>query len=146
MELSRRFKNKTLFLDTAPIIYFIEKNPRYNELLKTIISLIDSRSAKGVTSTVTLLEVLVKPLRDGDKKLAEKYKTILLSANGLLAIEITHEISIQAAGLRALYNIRTPDSIQLAAAIALKADYFITNDHALKQVKEIKTILLDEML
>lgn len=146
MELSRRFKNKTLFLDTAPIIYFIEKNPRYNELLKIIISLIDSKSAKGVTSTVTLLEVLVKPLRDGNKKLAEKYKTILLSANGLLSIEITHEISIQAAGLRALYNIRTPDSIQLAAAIVLKADYFITNDHALKQVKEIKTILLDEML
>lgn len=99
-----------------------------------------------MTSTVTLLEVLVKPLRDGNKKLAEKYKTILLSANGLLSIEITHEISIQAAGLRALYNIRTPDSIQLAAAIVLKADYFITNDHALKQVKEIKTILLDEML
>ncbi|MDD5749139.1 MAG: PIN domain-containing protein, partial [Actinomycetota bacterium] len=92
MELSKRFKNKTLFLDTAPIIYFIEKNPRYNELLKIIISLIDSKSAKGVTSTVTLLEVLVKPLRDGDKKLAEKYKAILLSANGLLSIEITHEI------------------------------------------------------
>ena len=40
----------------------------------------------------------------------------------------------------------TPDSIQLATAIVRKADYFLTNDAALKQVKEIKVVVLEDHL
>ena len=69
MALSRLVKGKTVFLDTAPFIYFIEKNSRYHDLIKPVISLIDAQEAQGITSTMTLLEVLVRTLRDGNKKL-----------------------------------------------------------------------------
>jgi len=76
MELSRLFRGNIVFLDTAPLIYFIEKNARYLDAVRSVIALIDSHQAKGMTSTITLLEVLVLPLREGNKKLADKYKTI----------------------------------------------------------------------
>jgi predicted nucleic acid-binding protein len=126
MELSRLCKGKTVFLDTAPLIYFIEKNSQYHDIVKPVIALIDSQQAKGVTSTITLLEVLVLPLREGNKRLAEKYKTILLSSGALETFEITHIISERATMLRAKYGFRTPDSIQLATAIICNADYFLT--------------------
>lgn len=85
-------------------------------------------------------------MREGNKKLAEKYKTILLSSSDLETCEITNAISERAATIRAKYGFKTPDSIQLATAIVRKADYFLTNDTALKQTKEIKVIVLEDYL
>lgn len=146
MELSKLLRGKVVFLDTAPLIYFIEKNSRYLDVVKPVIELIVSQQAKGMTSTITLLEVLVLPLREGNKKLAEKYKTILLSSNDLETCEISNTISERAAIIRAKYGFKTPDSLQLATAIVRKADYFLTNDIALKQANEIKVIVLEECL
>lgn len=146
MELSKLLRGKTVFLDTAPLIYFIEKSNRYLDTVKPVIVLIDSHQAKGMTSTITLLEVLVLPLREGNKKLADKYKTILLSSSDLETCEITNAISERAATIRAKYGFKTPDSIQLATAILRNADYFLTNDTALKQTKEIKVIVLEDYL
>lgn len=146
MELSKLLKGKVVFLDTAPLIYFIEKNSRYLDVIKPVIELIVSQQAIGMTSTITLLEVLVLPLREGNKKLAEKYKNILLSSNDLETCEISNVISERAAIIRAKYGFKTPDSLQLATAIVKKADYFLTNDIALKQMNEIKVIVLEEYL
>lgn len=146
MELSRLLKGKTVFIDTAPLIFFIEKNPRYSAIIKPAVALIDSGQAKGLTSTITLLEVLVLPLRDGNKKLADAYRSILLSSKNLETCEISNAISEKAAVLRAKYGFKTPDSIQLATAIIRRVDYFLTNDLALKQVKEIKVVVLEDFI
>lgn len=146
MELSKLLRGKIIFLDTAPLIYFIEKNVSYIDVVKPVIALIDSQQARGMTSTITLLEVLVLPLREGNKKLAGQYKTILLSSSDLETCEITNAISERAAVIRAKYGFKTPDAIQLATAIVRKADYFLTNDAALKRVKEIKVIVLQDHL
>jgi len=146
LELSHLVKGKSLFLDTAPLIYFIEKNRRYHDIIKPVISQIDAFETEGLSSTITLLEVLVRPLRDGNKKLANKYKAILLSSNGLVTHEISHAISERAAILRAKHGLKTPDAIQLATATHHKADYFLTNDSALKKVKGMRVLVLDDYL
>ena len=146
MELNRLTKGKSVFLDTAPLVYFIEKHPRYHGIIKPVISQIDSLETKGLASTITLLEVLLHPLRDGNEKLANKYKTILLFSRGLDTYEISHDISERAALLRSRFGIKTPDAIQLATATHHKADYFLTNDAALKKVKGIKILVLDDYL
>lgn len=46
MELSRLLKGKTVFIDTAPLIFFIERNPRYSAIVKPVVALIDSSQAK----------------------------------------------------------------------------------------------------
>ena len=51
MELSKLLKGKIVFLDTAPLIYFIEKHSRYLDVVKPVIELIVSQQAKGMTST-----------------------------------------------------------------------------------------------
>lgn len=58
-------------IDTAPIIYFIEKNTKYLNILRPVFVEIDSGNIEAITSTITLLEVLVHPLRIGNESLAE---------------------------------------------------------------------------
>ena len=61
MELNQLVKGKSVFLDTAPLIYFIEKHRRYYNILRPVISQIDALETEAITSTITLLEVLVHP-------------------------------------------------------------------------------------
>ena len=146
MELNRMVLGKSVFLDTAPLIYFIEKNHRYHSIIKPVIVQIDAQETKGLASTITLLEVLVHPLREGDTLLTQKYKDILLASKGLMTHEISHSISERSALLRAEHELKTPDAIQIATAIHHKADFFLTNDYRLEKVQALKVLVLDNFL
>jgi len=139
------FASKTVFLDTAPLIYFIEGHTAYQPILSKLFDFNDKGGFFFVTSSVTLLEVLVKPLREGQKAIAEQYRDILTTATGLELFDITTAIAEQAAQLRARFNIRTPDAIQLATCVELGADYFLTNYNQLKAVSEISVITVNEL-
>jgi predicted nucleic acid-binding protein len=139
------FASKTVFLDTAPLIYFIEGHSAYQPILFRLFEFNDKGGFSFVTSSVTLLEVLVKPLREGQKAIAEQYRDILTAAPGIDLFDVTSAIAEQAALLRAKYNIRTPDAIQLATCIELGADYFLTNDNRLKAVSETIVVPVGEL-
>jgi predicted nucleic acid-binding protein len=133
-------------MDTAPIIYFIEKNPKYLGVLKPVFLEIDTGRIEAITSTITLLEVLVHPFRTKNDILAEKYRDILLYSEGLTTFEIFHEVSEMSSKLRAKYSIRTPDAIQIAVGLLYRASKFLTNDSALKKVSDIDVLVLDDFL
>jgi hypothetical protein len=54
-----------LAFDTAPMIYFVEAHPRYDALMTSIFERIARGEIKGVTSVITLTEVLVRPAQMG---------------------------------------------------------------------------------
>src|SRR5262245_48776677 len=138
------FSSKTIFLDTAPLIYFIERSSKYQTVLSRIFDLHQEGSFLFITTSILLLEVLVKPLRDGKTSLAKQYKDILTQASGVEMLDVTSIIAERGAELRAKYNLRTPDAIQLGAAISSNCDYFLTHDTRLKAITEIKVTTLDD--
>lgn len=117
MALITRLKGKRVCLDTAPVIYFIEEHKTYLPIVEPVFQAITKGEVEAVTSTITLLEVLVMPLKRKEVKLAQRYKEILLHSKGLSTRLLTHDISEKAAELRAKYTIRVPDAIQLATGI-----------------------------
>ena len=137
-------KGKVVGLDTAPLIYFIEENPAYINKVQSFFDGMERGDFEVVTSTVTLLEVLVHPLREENAELAAEYRDILLKSE-LITLEISHQISEQAASLRATYNIRTPDAIQLSTSLNAGASFFLTNDIRLPKISSIQTISLDNL-
>jgi predicted nucleic acid-binding protein len=48
--------------------------------------------------------------------------------------------------LRARYPVRTPDALQIAAALSNGCQAFLTNDKRLKPVSELKILVLDDIL
>ncbi|MDE3179835.1 MAG: PIN domain-containing protein [Acidobacteriota bacterium] len=129
-----------IFWDTNIFIYLFES---YGELSDRAVNLRRRMLDRGdqlLTSTLTLGEILVKPLERGEKQLARKYEEGITSAALLLPFDV--KAAKQYAELRRDRSLRAPDAIQLACASAAGADLFITNDARLgtKRVEGIQFI------
>ncbi|MCZ7673781.1 MAG: PIN domain-containing protein [Chloroflexi bacterium] len=132
-------------LDTTPLIYFIEKNPTYHPLVRPFFVALAEGQFTVVTSTITLVETLVHPIRTNHHEIAQRYREILLNTTGLTMYDISPDIAQKAAQIRANHNIRTPDAIQLATAVQGGATFFLTNDLALRKFPDIKVIVVDDL-
>lgn len=146
MELVDELRGLRICIDTAPFIYFIEKHPKYLNVVRPIFIEIDAGEIEAITSTITLLEVLVHPLKTKNDMLVERYREILLHSEGLTTFEILHEISERSSKLRARYSIKTPDAIQIAVGVLYGATKFLTNDPGLRKISEIDALVLDDFL
>ena len=100
----------------------------------------------GVSSIITLMEILAKPKREGNDEAAEEYKFILQTFPNLEIKPIDAEVAERAAEIRARYGVRPPDALQVAASIVGNAEAFITNDKELKRIKDIEIIIMKEAL
>ncbi|MBA7561138.1 type II toxin-antitoxin system VapC family toxin [Candidatus Atribacteria bacterium 1244-E10-H5-B2] len=141
-----KLKGKVVGLDTMVFIYHFEENQAYSPLTFSIFESLEKGNFNGITSVLTLLEILVKPKKEGNLLLTERYKLLFETFPNLQVKEINENIADIASSLRANYNINTPDAIQIATSLEAKADIFITNDATLKKISEIKVLLLSEML
>jgi predicted nucleic acid-binding protein len=120
-------------IDSNCFIYLMEGSP-YTNKLTDLFQKIESRSIKGVTSIITLSEILTGPYKIKDYKLVEEYRSTLLHFPNLTFREMDFNIANKTAQCRAEYGLKTPDAIQLATAILEEADVFITNDMDFKKV------------
>jgi predicted nucleic acid-binding protein len=137
----------TIFIDTAPIIYYIEANPHFGSIAKEAIDSFQSERLSAFSSVITLTEVLSKPIETGDEKLARKFAEFLKYGRNLALIEISVDVAERAGRLRGQYSgLRTIDAVQISAAIEVGADAFLTNDKKLKQIKEVKVLVLKDYL
>jgi predicted nucleic acid-binding protein len=130
-----------VFWDTNLFIYLFEGN---GDLSKQVVSLRQAMLARGdqlLTSTLTLSEVLVKPVQRGDEELARKYEDTI--AGSALLLPFDAKAARVYAELRCDRSLRAPDAIQLACAAAAGVDLFITSDARLhaRQVERIQFIV-----
>jgi len=131
--------------DTAPIIYFVEAQPRYDLLVMNVFQRIANGAIIGVTSVITLSEVLIQPLRQGNAVLQQDYRDLLLHSANFQTLSITPEIAERGAELRARYNLRTPDALQVATGLVAGCEAFLTNDRGLQRVTELRVLVLDDL-
>ncbi len=134
-----------LFLDTAPIIYFVEQNSAFVSKVNTIFDRIDEGLLTAVTSPVSLAECLIIPIRNGLVDIQQNYTDLITAGNSTDFVSIDDYVAQTAAQLRANYNLSLSDALQIAAAIESECDAFLTNDIALKRVTDIKIILLNDI-
>jgi predicted nucleic acid-binding protein len=134
-----------LGLDTPPLIYLVESHPRYDPLVVEIFRQIEASRVGGVTSVVSLGEVLVQPIRDRNTTLRRQYRELLLERPGLRTVSINPAVAERAADLRARYGFRLPDALQLAVAIEERCEAFLTNDRRLARVTETRVLVLDDL-
>ena len=144
-QLSEKLKPYPVIgLDTAIFIYHFEENPAYLPLTRELLSSIESGERKGVTSAITLMEIIVKPLALGQIDVARKYEALLANFPNLEIIDLDRDVIRLAARLRAEYRIRPPDALQAAACLQHGAQAFITNDDLLKRLQDKIVVLVLE--
>ena len=134
-----------IFLDTAPVIYYLENHPVYQARVNSIFERIEAGELIAVTSPVTLAECLVHPYRLGLSDLQESYQSTLVHAENTFFQPIGEQVAQEAARLRAFYNLSLPDSLQISSALSAECEAFLTNDINLKRVSELKIVVVKEL-
>jgi predicted nucleic acid-binding protein len=132
-------------LDTAPVIYYVERHPKYGSVVDVIFDGIDDGRLLVVTSPITLSECLVVPCQLGDVSAQQNFADLIVRGQGVVFTVIDEGIARQAAALRARYNLSLTDAFQLATALVAGCDGLLTNDATLKRVQEIVVIVVDEL-
>jgi len=146
-ELTSTVTGKLVAFDTAPLVYYLEEHPQYVLLANELFEALDRGIARGISSVLTLAEVLVKRLRDGQPDLAEAYRRHLTDAAGVVLLPVTDKICECAAKLRAKYDwLRTPAALQVATAVVHDADCVVTNDQRWNRVTELPVVILRDYL
>jgi predicted nucleic acid-binding protein len=60
MKLAKQLeKIGVIFLDTAPVIYFVEQNPEFTPKIQAVFEKLDDGNLTAVVSPITLAECLV---------------------------------------------------------------------------------------
>jgi predicted nucleic acid-binding protein len=108
-------------------MYLIEQTSVFHAAVRE--RLIEQRP-RACWTALTHLECRIKPLREQNIVLLEKYEGFFaLSDNIYLGLEwSTFQLASE---LRARHGLKTPDALHLAAAIEGGCDEFWTNDHRL---------------
>lgn len=115
-----------VFWDTNLFVYLLEDKGQLTERVVALRERMIERSDELLTSTLTLGEILVKPMEAGDDGLARRYEQTIAVAATVLPFDRSAAVAF--AGIRRDRSIAPPDAIQLACASVAGVDMFITND------------------
>ncbi|MEW5857336.1 MAG: PIN domain-containing protein [Cyanobacteriota bacterium] len=133
-----------VYADTQIFIYSVEKHPIYWSILRPLWLQSRTGDIEIVSSELTLLETLVAPIKNADSLLVNAYET-LLSSTEVRLIPLTKAILRDAAHLRANTNLRTPDALHAATALATSCSIFLTNDSGFRRVAGLPVVLLSDI-
>ncbi len=121
-----------IFFDTNLFVYLLEDFGALGGRVAALMQRMSERRDELLTSTMTLGEVLVKPMSLGHVSWVNQFE-ILLNTPGVLVIPFDRECARVYAGLRQDKGLKPPDAIQLSCAAVAKCDVFITNDDRLSR-------------
>lgn len=136
--------SKKVFLDTAPIIYFLDEDVNFGTAVRKILEEAMEAGCQFATSVITCEEYLVYPYKTHNIEKIDVFFEFVLDCNiPLYTIDV--DTAKKAASIRADYpGFKAMDALQLASAYIHGCDLFLTNDKQLRQFRDIHCITVDE--
>ncbi len=99
---------------------------------------------EGIVSTVSEIEVLVQPIRDGRWWEVEQARALL---EEMTVVEVDRAVARMAAEVRATHRLGLADAAIVATAIVTRCDVLVGNDERCAQrVREVPYVLLDDLV
>ena len=136
--------NGSVYLDACGFIYSVERIEPYRRLMEPMWQQATSGQLTIVTSELSVMETLVKPLRDGDEVLQGLFQELFHSTEVRL-VPATRALWEDAAAIRADLNLRTPDALHAATSLQERCTLFVTNDTAFRRVAGLSVVVLNEL-
>jgi predicted nucleic acid-binding protein len=139
--------HQRILLDTMVFSYQLANHPRYAPLAGAVLEAIESGQVAGLTTTITLTELLTVPAQAGDRQALYDYELYLTRFPNLEILPLDETLARETALVRGATGLRTPDAIQVAAARLSGAGALVTNDRRwARQITEPPLLILDDYL
>lgn len=134
-----------IYLDANIFIHIGEGYPPLQTELEMLLSMMAQKHHIFVTGEITLSEVLVAPLRAGNRGYAERYLELISAKSGIMVLPIDRDTWLQAADIRAQNGTPLPDAVHVACAMKSECDRFLTEDKRMKIPLPVEKIGLREL-
>lgn len=134
-----------VYLDASGLIYTVERIEPYRTLLEPMWQQAQDGNLTLVSSPVLLVEVLVKPLQDGNTEIEMQYRE-LFGSNVVRLLDAAYSVFEDAAHLRAETGLKTPDALHAATALRADSTCSVTNDADFRRVPGLPVVVLDDLL
>jgi predicted nucleic acid-binding protein len=109
--------------DSDAIIYFVEEHHDFISIVEPVFK----RASTGdVDAHASMIKV--RPPREHQAELANKYRTILNESANLTVHPISSAIAERAAAIRAQHRLTTPDAVVAATALEARCKFLVTNN------------------
>ena len=141
-----------VYFDSNVFIAALEHPTARSDHAWWILQAIQDGEIAGVTSEITLAEVLVKPIELGMQDLVVAYESMIAPTSNFDVPSVTREILIDAARIRSKRaSVRLPDAVHLATARSRSCTFFVTEDRRMEALEGMKRLVvnpftLDEIL
>jgi predicted nucleic acid-binding protein len=135
----------TVYVDANTLIYRIEMIQPYLTTAAPLWDALRAGTQDVITSELSLLETLIKPLQLGNTALQTLFETILYNTKGFSCLPISRQILEAAAQIRATFGLKTPDAIHAATALIEGCTLFVTNDVAFRRIHGLNVAILNEI-
>lgn len=122
-----------VYLDADIIIYLIEQDAQFAPASE---SWLLAHPCDIVSSELARMECLVLPVRNSDVAGIAEFENFF-QARVVEMVPLDRPVFHRAIDIRAGSKIKTPDALNLAAAVEGRCDAFLTNDPQLRQYKGI---------
>ena len=133
-----------VYIDANSAIYAVEKIEPYCSFLAPLWPAAQAGQVSIVTSELTWLETLVKPMRDGNTALETLFR-VFLTAQEIEMVPATLALWEEAARLRGL-GLKTPDALHAATGLAVGCTLFLTNDAIFQRVPGLQVTILSSAI
>lgn len=118
-----------VYLDTNVFIIAMEQAGARSDHAWWVLSSLEEGEFVGVTSELTLSEVLVKPMERGTDAVVEAYQYMITPSVGFDVLPVDRAVLVTAARLRAgRVSLKLPDAIHVATAQLGGCAFFVSAD------------------
>ena len=128
----------SLYLDTNVLISLHESADETHEALWFLVNASVGRDDVTFhTSSLTFSELLAKPYRDRDRRLARQYLSLARSKSWLSVSDVSAKVIELAAVIRSTLRLKLPDAIHLSTALSANCTHLLTSDAGFFELGDI---------
>jgi predicted nucleic acid-binding protein len=135
-----------LFLDACTLIYRFEGANKFRQAATALIAqlTVDQAVVELAVSRLSVMECRVKPLRESNTALLQRYSDFFAAVHVLELSAATIDLATE---IRADYGLKTPDALQAACALLWQRDaqeevLFVTADKSFSKVPSLAVRLI----
>ncbi len=142
----QKLSGKKLYLDTNPVIYFINNNKTFARVSRSLFQMVDNQQVVAYAGELCLAELLVKPTKD-NKVQEINYIHELFDKQFIHLLPHQKEVFLLAVQIRVNNGLKMVDAIHVATAIYHQCDVFVTGDIKIaKSVTDIEVLDLNDFV
>jgi predicted nucleic acid-binding protein len=143
-----------VLVDSSALIYYFESPSARQEAVAAFMRLSAQEGLPLIASTLVWAELLEKPLRSGDRALADRYRSFLADSARIVLLPLDVAVAEESSRLRARLRARSrersalslADAIHLATARKAGARALLTNDEAWREeAPDMAVLVVDEL-